>query len=98
MLTLSNTSSKNLNISWLFDDLEILIFILTLFRAKKEDFKFLVAVYACDEDFYLENPQMNRLYCSQGSWVGNYPVCVSKGDNDRKQISNSNQSKPFQMF
>lgn len=55
------------------------------FRAKKDEFKFLVAVYACDEDFYLENPQSNRLYCSQGYWVGNYPVCVAKGgESDRK--------------
>ncbi|XP_031619500.1 fibrillin-2 isoform X2 [Contarinia nasturtii] len=52
-------------------------------RAKKDEYKFLVAIYGCDEDYYLENPQSNRLYCSQGIWVGNYPVCVMKeGDVD----------------
>lgn len=57
----------------------IVIFVHMFFRAKKDEYKFLVAIYACDEDFYLENPQSNRLYCSQGVWVGNYPVCVAKG-------------------
>lgn len=35
----------------------------------------MVAEYACNDGFELANPQDNRMYCSQSSWVGKYPIC-----------------------
>lgn len=46
-------------------------------RRKKDGNIFLVAFYDCEEDFELEDPDQDRLYCSKQKWVGNHPNCLS---------------------
>lgn len=47
------------------------------FRRKKDGNIFLVAFYDCEEDFELEDPDQDRLYCSKQKWVGDHPNCLS---------------------
>lgn len=42
----------------------------------------MVAIYACEPDFDLENPSENQMYCSNENWIGTPPVCVGKGGID----------------
>jgi hypothetical protein len=58
-----------------------------LFRRKKNENIFLVAFYECDDNFELEDSNYDRLYCSNETWVGEYPVCLStrNGDDEGKR-------------
>ncbi|XP_067646329.1 fibrillin-3 [Eurosta solidaginis] len=49
-------------------------------RRRKGDHVFLVALYACNEHFELEDAEIATLYCSQRKWVGELPTCVSLGE------------------
>ncbi|VVC43610.1 Immunoglobulin-like fold,Sushi/SCR/CCP domain,HYR domain [Cinara cedri] len=40
--------------------------------------KYLEAIYRCAKGHVFENPSQNRLYCSNGHWVGKKPSCVPK--------------------
>lgn len=48
-------------------------------RRKKGSHIFLVAFYECDDGFELENINIDRMYCSQETWVGDTPNCMSIG-------------------
>jgi hypothetical protein len=39
--------------------------------------RYLVAVYKCREGFSLQDPSVDRLYCSDDKWVGEEPVCTA---------------------
>lgn len=47
------------------------------FRRKKDGNIFLVAFYDCEEDYELEDPDQDRLYCSKQKWVGAHPNCIA---------------------
>lgn len=57
------------------------------FSARKENFEFIVAIYACDEDFELLNANVDRLYCSNREWIGDHPACVPSQSVDCKFCS-----------
>lgn len=40
---------------------------------------FLVALYECSENYELENPDIDRMYCSKHNWIGERPHCYSLG-------------------
>lgn len=44
--------------------------------------KYLVAGYTCLEGFKLQNPEVNRLYCSDSRWIGTEPLCTPQGRTD----------------
>ncbi|XP_025408266.1 sushi, von Willebrand factor type A, EGF and pentraxin domain-containing protein 1-like [Sipha flava] len=39
---------------------------------------YLQAIYRCNKGNIFENPSQNRLYCSNGHWVGVKPSCIPK--------------------
>jgi hypothetical protein len=39
--------------------------------------RYLVAVYKCQEGFQLQDPSVDRLYCTEDEWVGEEPACIS---------------------
>lgn len=43
--------------------------------------RYLVAVYKCQEGFTLQDPAVDRLYCSEDNWVGEQPACVATSIN-----------------
>jgi len=43
--------------------------------------RYLVAVYKCQEGFTLQDPAVDRLYCSKDNWVGEQPACVATSIN-----------------
>lgn len=43
---------------------------------------FLVAMYECHENHELENPDVDRLYCSNQNWIGEKPRCYSLGGDE----------------
>ncbi|XP_050333374.1 fibrillin-1 isoform X2 [Bactrocera neohumeralis] len=49
-------------------------------RRRKGEHVFLVAVYACNDNFELEDADITTLYCSQRKWVGDLPTCVALGE------------------
>ncbi|XP_036337585.1 fibrillin-1-like [Rhagoletis pomonella] len=49
-------------------------------RRRKGDHIFLVAFYACNDNFELEDAEIATLYCSQRKWVGELPTCVALGE------------------
>lgn len=56
-------------------------------RRKKDGNVFLVAFYECDEEYELDSPDTDRLYCSKETWIGNRPNCISitNDDNDENE-------------
>ncbi|KAJ8672858.1 hypothetical protein QAD02_004118 [Eretmocerus hayati] len=40
--------------------------------------RYQVVIYDCFEGFHLRNRDHDRLYCSNGSWLGDPPECVKK--------------------
>lgn len=40
--------------------------------------RYQIVVYTCNEEYALKNPDQDRLYCSQGAWLGSLPECVQK--------------------
>ncbi|KAK2588211.1 hypothetical protein KPH14_004248 [Odynerus spinipes] len=42
--------------------------------------RYLVAVYVCLEEFVLEDSMVDRLFCSEATWLGPVPKCVKKGE------------------
>ncbi|GAB0100994.1 EGF-like calcium-binding, conserved site [Sergentomyia squamirostris] len=56
-------------------------------RRRKGDKVFLVAFYDCEESYELKNPLVDRLYCSQQSWIGDKPQCifVEDGENGEEE-------------
>lgn len=42
----------------------------------------MVAIYACEQNYDLENPSVYQIYCSNENWIGTRPVCVSKGGSE----------------
>ncbi|XP_028901941.2 fibrillin-1 [Zeugodacus cucurbitae] len=55
-------------------------FVQTYDRRRKGEQVFLVAVYACNDNFELEDADITTLYCSQRKWVGDLPTCVALGE------------------
>lgn len=57
-------------------------------RATKGGYEFLAAIYRCEVGSEFENPQYNRLYCSQENWIPNtyYPTCTSTGESEGKRF------------
>ncbi|ALC43389.1 frac [Drosophila busckii] len=49
-------------------------------RRRKGDKVFLVAYYACSENYDFEFEQVNALYCGQEQWVGETPSCVPRNE------------------
>uniref|UniRef100_W8AS46 Fibrillin-2 n=1 Tax=Ceratitis capitata TaxID=7213 RepID=W8AS46_CERCA len=49
-------------------------------RRRKGEHIFLVALYACNDNFELEDAEIATLYCSQRKWVGELPTCVALGE------------------
>ncbi|XP_054732983.1 fibrillin-1 [Anastrepha obliqua] len=49
-------------------------------RRRKDDHVFLVAFYACNDNFELEDAEIATLYCSQRRWVGELPTCMALGE------------------
>ncbi|XP_018783178.1 PREDICTED: fibrillin-1 isoform X2 [Bactrocera latifrons] len=49
-------------------------------RRRKGEHVFLVALYACNDNFELEDADITTLYCSQHKWVGDLPTCVALGE------------------
>lgn len=49
-------------------------------RRRRGDNVFLVASYSCNDNFELEDSEINTLYCSDRKWVGELPVCISLGE------------------
>lgn len=49
-------------------------------RRRKGEHVFLVALYACNDNFELEDAEITTLYCSQRKWVGDLPNCVALGE------------------
>nr|XP_036215004.1 fibrillin-1 isoform X2 [Bactrocera oleae] len=49
-------------------------------RRRKDEHVFLVALYACNDNFELEDADITTLYCSQRKWVGELPTCVALGE------------------
>ncbi|XP_053955378.1 fibrillin-2 isoform X2 [Anastrepha ludens] len=49
-------------------------------RRRKYDHVFLVAFYACNDNFELEDAEIATLYCSQRRWVGELPTCMALGE------------------
>ncbi|XP_011207387.2 fibrillin-1 isoform X3 [Bactrocera dorsalis] len=49
-------------------------------RRRKGEHVFLVALYACNDNFELEDADITTLYCSQRKWVGDLPTCVALGE------------------
>lgn len=49
-------------------------------RRRKGEHVFLVALYACNDNFELEDADITTLYCSQRKWVGELPTCVALGE------------------
>lgn len=45
---------------------------------------FLVALYECSENYELENPDVDRMYCSNHAWIGEKPHCYSLGGEDEE--------------
>lgn len=45
-------------------------------RRKAKDKRYVAAVYSCKHGFVLQNPHQYSLYCSDGKWVGTWPVCL----------------------
>ncbi|KAL7732539.1 hypothetical protein ACLKA6_019174 [Drosophila palustris] len=43
---------------------------------------FLVAYYACRDNYDLERTQVNALYCSANKWVGELPTCLPRVEYD----------------
>lgn len=41
-----------------------------------------MAFYECDDDFELETPEDDHLYCSKGTWIGSRPRCVGGNAKD----------------
>ncbi|XP_075161744.1 uncharacterized protein LOC142234478 isoform X2 [Haematobia irritans] len=46
-------------------------------RRRKGDKIFLVAMYACNENYDFEEADITTLYCSNRAWVGDLPGCVA---------------------
>jgi hypothetical protein len=44
--------------------------------------RYLVAVYKCQEGFSLQDPSVDRLYCSEDKWVGEEPVCTATSNDN----------------
>ena len=63
----------------------IFLFVFAANRRKKGNHVFLVAFYECDDDFQIENPESDRLYCSKKQWIGEHPVCFSTGSDDEDE-------------
>ncbi|XP_070064143.1 uncharacterized protein [Drosophila virilis] len=56
-------------------------------RRRRGDKIFLVAYYACNENYDFERIQVQALYCSASQWVGELPACLPRveypeGDDD----------------
>ncbi|KAH8278249.1 hypothetical protein KR044_008526, partial [Drosophila immigrans] len=56
-------------------------------RRRRGEKVFLVAYYACNENYEFENIQINALFCSAKQWVGELPTCwpsveYTEDDND----------------
>uniref|UniRef100_A0A1B0FQQ1 Uncharacterized protein n=1 Tax=Glossina morsitans morsitans TaxID=37546 RepID=A0A1B0FQQ1_GLOMM len=49
-------------------------------RRRRGDNVFLVASYSCNDNFELEDSEINTLYCSDRKWVGELPLCISLGE------------------
>lgn len=56
-------------------------------RRRRGDKIFLVAYYACNDNYDFERTQVQALYCSASQWVGELPACLPRveypeGDDD----------------
>lgn len=44
--------------------------------------RYQMVVYQCNDGFALKNSEQDRLYCSEGMWLGLVPECVRKEGKD----------------
>lgn len=58
-------------------------------RRRRGDKIFLVAVYACNDNFDFEDPDMTTLYCSNRAWVGDLPGCIPLSEYDEEEEGKS---------
>uniref|UniRef100_T1GYL6 Sushi domain-containing protein n=1 Tax=Megaselia scalaris TaxID=36166 RepID=T1GYL6_MEGSC len=49
-------------------------------RKSFKDISYVIALYACDDNFEFEGNTSNVVYCSKDNWIGNLPKC--KGTED----------------
>ncbi|XP_061395029.1 fibrillin-1-like, partial [Musca vetustissima] len=54
-------------------------------RRRKGDRIFLAALYACNDNFEFEDPDMTTLYCSNQAWVGDLPTCIPLSEYDEEE-------------
>ncbi|XP_058980408.1 latent-transforming growth factor beta-binding protein 4 isoform X2 [Musca domestica] len=54
-------------------------------RRRKGDRVFLAALYACNDNFDFEDPDMTTLYCSNRAWVGDLPTCIPLSEYDDEE-------------
>jgi hypothetical protein len=82
---------------------EVVLHVSVLFRRRKNPEephnRYLVAVYKCQEGFSLQDPSVDRLYCSEDKWVGEEPVCTASSNDSLVFFSFlSSSSDFFQLF
>lgn len=56
---------------------------------------FLVALYECSENHELENPDLDRMYCSNHNWIGERPHCYSLGGEEEGEVEGEGLSSCY---
>lgn len=49
--------------------------------------RYLVAVYECTEGYVFEDSTTDRLFCSDGAWLGTIPRCVKVEGNIGRDLT-----------
>ncbi|OAD54469.1 Signal peptide, CUB and EGF-like domain-containing protein 2 [Eufriesea mexicana] len=55
--------------------------------------RYLVAVYECTEGFVFEDSMADRLFCSDGAWLGALPRCVKAAEATLNNVKRCNQDR-----
>ncbi|XP_073842989.1 uncharacterized protein isoform X3 [Musca autumnalis] len=54
-------------------------------RRRKGERVFLAALYACNDNYDFEDPDMTTLYCSNRAWVGDLPTCIALSEYEEEE-------------